>query len=568
MRIAAAGTGAALSACVGGAPSPTPTIQPSATLSPSATPTVPVTPTATVLTTPSSTPAPLRQVELFTSGWPVDVFSDAEAALDPTRQASMDALRVWLERHPGVTLTKVPVDVFDPLTIQTMVEEGSAPTFLFGPAVGGGSSRDLAEAAFLVDKLADVTGWVKSNRLAERIEPRLWQNWSEHSSVGGRFYAYPLNEYAPTNGIWVYNKDLLVRNDICLPDMNWTWEEAIEIFKAAGDESQRRYAITVPYNFIAEFMAQHGSEILTQIPTPDLPWHWQRDWSDPRWGELAAEYRRLIFKNKAIYSDQYIHTDDDWQYFFRIGNAVFAPAGYWTVFAPPSDPNSLANLADQRGLQFEDAFGVVPRPSGDGYKAGGDILWGPVSFNPNHTPEQIDLAIDLIEWMYFGEGLDIARASLWNLTRDPRMVFRSFLYLDGRDRYEGVPARVEDAWGEGVLETWRAFGERPVAPHKEHYFPFEQTPGPTNQVFDDLFLRIVSVGENINSQAKLYLAGEEWNKEARGLAASVPAEEFRAGALGYYAGLEKYLQSYMPDFYYKRFLPVYQEKILPRIAGG
>ncbi len=566
LRLAAVGTGAALSACGGSTPSPTPALTstqaPSFTPAPSRTPA----PTASVPATPTLSPTPLRRVEIFTSGWPVDVFTEAEAALDPARQASMEALRVWLDNHPGVTLTKVPVDVFDPLAMQTAIDDGAAPTFLYGPAVGGGFSRDAAVAAFTEGQLADVTASVEANRLSERILPALWRNWSDHSNVNGSYFAYPLNEYAPTTGIWVYNKDLLARNDICLPETGWTWEQAIEIMKAASDESQRRAGLSVPYNFIATFMAQHGSEILTEIPAPDLPWHWLRDWSDPRWGALAAEYRRLIFRHKAIYSDSVINTQENILALFRSGNSVFAPAGYWDVFGDPSDPNSLPNLADQRGLQFEDAFGVVAQPAGDGYKAGGDALWGPVSFNPNHTPEQIALAVDLIEWMYFGKGLDIARASLWNRTHDPRKVFRAFLYLDGRDRYEGVSARVEDAWGDGVIQTWRAFSERPVMPQKKDFFPLELIVGPANQPFDDLFLRIVSVGDNINSEAKLKQATAAWNEAAQRLTSSIPAEDFRAGAQSYYAALEAYLRDFMPEFYQNRFLPVYQAKILPNLV--
>jgi hypothetical protein len=561
LRLGALGTGSTvLAACARQTVEPTPT--------PSATPTqpaptetaAPATP-ATVIPTPSNTPAPFVQTVISTSGWPVDVFTSEETAADPSRKALQEALQVWLENHPGVQLKKVPVNIWEPQTIAAQVAAGTDCTYLFGPTVGGGWGREDAANAFRQGLLADLTPLVKEYRLAERILPDLWAKWSENSQVDGKFFAYPLDEFTPDATAWIYRKDRLLKNDLEEPGLDWTWTDAEKIFKAVTDESQKQLAIITGYDFLRRYLNYHGADLLTEIPVPDQPWHWTVDWTDPHWGQLLDRFRWMVHRDKSIQIDPNLTGDAGMLDNFRAGTTEFCIADYRAMFGGLDDPNSLPFFAETQNLPFGDVLGVTLTPLGDGFRPGGGRIWGPLSFSPNQTTEQLALGVDLIDWMFYGKGLEINKTLLWNAIQDPRAIFGSFLYLTGRDRFAGVPAAPEDAWGVENVARWKTIAGLPVQPLREDFFPAEQNPAPSNDPFDQRFQKMLDEKQYMNTQAMLYLAENAWKAEARTLKSSIASADFRAAAQEYYATLGEYLKSYLPDFYANRYLPFYQSKV-------
>jgi hypothetical protein len=409
--------------------------------------------------------------------------------------------------------------------------------------------------------LADLTPLIKEYRLAERILPDLWANWSENSQADGHYFAYPLDEFTPDVKVWIYRKDRILKKDAAEPGLDWSWEEAEKTFKAVTDASQKQLAIIAGGDFLRRYLNDHGADLLTEIPVPDQPWHWTIDWSDPRWGQLADRFRWVVHRDKSIRIDLGLGGDAGMLENFRAGTTAFSPVDYRTMFGGLDDSDSLPFFAETQSLPFGEVLGVTLTPAGDGFRSGGGRIWGPLSFSPNQTAEQLALGVDLIDWMFFGEGLEINKTALWNEIQDPRAIFGSFLYLTGRDRFAGVPAGPEDAWGAENVARWKTISGLPVQPRREDFFPTEQNPAPSSDPFDRRFQKMVSEPQYMNTQAMLYLAENAWKEEAKPAKSSIPSADFRAAAQEYYAALGEYIKSYLPEFYVNRYLPFYQNKV-------
>lgn len=580
LKLIALGGGAAfLNACTSETstpePSPRPTntrfvtptryVTPTQTLTPTITPTRTATPTITPTVTPTATPTPV--VTITTSGWPVDVLTKEEAGPDPAAQAARDAVQAWLDLHPGVALRKVPVNILDPQMIAGQVAAGTDCTYLFGPTVGGGWDRDSAARAFSSGALADISAQVTQQKLSERILPHLWKNWSVNSQVNGRFFAYPLNAYQPGAQVYIYRKDLLIDYYVGLPPKSgWTWEQAAEYFRIVTEPDLKMYALVAPTWFLRDVLSFYGAPLLTEVPDPDLPWHWTCDWSDRRWVDLLKIYRRLAFRDQAVLIDKKIEGDTEAMQRFRLQNAFFVRTSYTNMFASPTNRDTFSGMADHLGKSFPEMFGMVTLPTGDGYFLGGSPLWGPVSFSPHATPQQLDLAVSLVDWMYFGQGLDMTKAAEWAASRDPRTIFNNFLYLDGRNSYQGVPARAVDAWGEEVYNQWRELAGLPIQPRREHYFPPEMNPGPNPDPFKKPLEDMVLVVNADDIAWEIQQAQEKCMAFAQNNPSSISRADFVAAARAYYRDLVMYLQVNMPEFYENRYKPFFETKVAPKIG--
>ena len=394
----------------------------------------------------------------------LDVY-EKNVATDPTQQGFIDAVQAWLDNNPGVTIKHSEANIWDTAAIPAMVVAGTDCTFLFGPCVGGGWGRQETVNAFVQGLLADVTPAVVKNNIEGKSLPHIWKSWSSNSTVDGKFYGFPLSEYAPNSDNLLYRKDMLTAKGLKEPQIGWDFTEYKQLMKDLTDPANNVYGAAHPTWWLPAVAGQHGWDILTQIPLPNEPWHWSRDLtSDPRWAEVLKGYREMLFVDKSVYSDVALGGgDEEFQKLFKAGQCAFVRSNFWGLFGRPTDPTSLAAMADAQGKKFSDMFGVVIIPSGDGYQNGGGVnIEGGVSISPNAKPEALDKGCNLVDWMFWNKGLDMTKQSIWAVANgDPRAVFSAFLYMDGRTGYEGVPGTAADAWGEGIIKYFNDVGKLP-----------------------------------------------------------------------------------------------------------
>jgi hypothetical protein len=516
------------------------------------------------------TPAPAVEVTITTTGWPVDVKSAEDIAADPTNEAYAAAVQAWLDANPGVTMEKVDVPIWDPQAIQAQVAGGTDCTFLFGPCVGGGWGNRESKNAFVQGMLADITPAVTKYDLQGQSLDYLWNSWSNNSQVLGKYYSYPLNEYSPDAGTIIYRKDLVTEKGLKEPAIGWTWEDAATVFKGLTDPENNITGLGVPTWFMGYVLSFHGWDILTQwLPRPADAWKWTKDLtSDPRWAEIITGYRQLLHEDKAILSDVALGGGDE-EYFtlFHAGNIAAGRFNYWSMFGRPTEANSLAAMADRLGKPYEEVFGVVSLPMGDGYQNGNGVnLSGGVSFSPNQTADHWDKGVGLVDWMFWDQGLDMTKKGIWDIAQDPRAVFSAFLYMSGKVGYEGVPSSAAEAWGAGVVDSWTNIGKLPVEPSRDVYFPPEQNPAPSGQAIDDQFSMMVTTAGAMDPAALLKKAETDWLNTAKGFSSSTSEALFKAAAKKYYAALDEYFKANYPDFYQNRYKAFFEKQVAPYIS--
>jgi hypothetical protein len=474
-----------------------------------------------------------------------------------------------LDKNPGVTFKKVDVNIWDPQAIQAMVAGGTDCTFLYGPCVGGGWGEREAKNAFVQGMLADISPMITKYNLQGKSLDYLWKSWSGNTSVLGKYYAYPLNEYAPDAGTLIYRKDLITAKGLKEPTIGWTWTEATDLFKGLTDPTTKVTGLGAATWFMSYHLAFHGWDLLTQIPQPKESWHWTLDiTSDSHWVDLIKAYRKLLFEDKAIYSDVALGGGDtEYVKLFRAGNIAMGRFNFWSMFGAPSASDSFAAFADELGKPYEDVFGVVTLPTGDGYQLGSGVnVSGGCAFSPNQTADAWNKGVGLIDWMFWDKGLDMTKKGIWDIAKDPRSVYSAFLYMSGKQGYEGVPGSAADAWGQEIIDRWTAIGKLPVEPTKDLYYPGEQNPSPSNQPIDDQFSLLSTNPGGVDIASMLKKGEDDWKQAVKGFSSSTGEQLFTAASKKYYAALDEYLKTNYPDFYQNRFKPFFEKNVAPNIS--
>lgn len=523
------------------------------------------TPTGTQAPTGSSDPEALQTVEVtfLTSGWPIQAeewWSEEAIASDPVRQEYRDAMMVWMEQHPGVSIEPVEVNIWDQQAIVAAIAGGTAPTWTFPTSIGG--SLAGARAAFKQGLMADVTPAVEAYDVLEKVQPSLLAIWQPENQVDGQFMSYPLDTGA--NDTVYYRRDLVQELGLEEPSYDWTWADFFDLAIALNSPADNRKGFGGGAGTAFSLLRGHGYDLLSQVPAPDTNWNWQRDLSNTLWPELLADYRNLIFQEEAVLSDAAADSAF-YQDAFRSGSLGMIMGNILTAFGNANDPTSFANFARSLGKEFEEVIGLLPPPVGlNGFKHSGAYVAG-VSFNPDHSPEEVTLAAGLVDHMFIGEGWLIRKAGQWELNQDLTAVFNYPYPIDGNLDYPGVPGTFEDAWGARTAEAAQAIYGRPVQPNIGIYLPAEENPGPDSQVFSDVWSTITYVADNVSPAEVLANAESVWNQQAQGFTSSVPDDVFVEGARQYFADVASFWESNAPDFYESTFEPWYNTQVVPAL---
>lgn len=503
-------------------------------------------------------PPAAANVTLITTGWPVTPPPSAEdLEADPARAGYAQALNAWMSENPGVTIEQVEVNIWDQQAITTAIAGGTAPTFLYALTVGGWTLAG-AQAAFKQGLIADITPFIGEFNLRSKLADAAGQIFETHGNVDGQTYYYPIDA-GYNGGVW-YRRDLVNELGLQEPTVNWTWADFHNLVIGLTSEEEGRFGFGAPAWYAGSYLSGHGFDVFSEEPAPDTGWNWQKDFGDPRWAELAAEYRALVFDHKAIFSDAAVGGTADYATAFTEGRLAMTTQNILGAFGSAAQETSVAALAVRLGKSYEEVMGFAPLPSGDGYVENGLYLGG-VSYSPDATPEELHAAVSLTDWMFLGEGWLIQKRGQYEATQDLQAVFNYPFPIDGVREYDGVPGTFADAWGAKTLADLEAMAALPIAPERALYFPAEENPGPSNEAIDDLWSTLTYVADGVDVNAALLTAAETWNAQAGGFSSSISDDVFIAGAKEYYAALDAYWASASPSFYEQRYTPWYNANV-------
>lgn len=552
--VSAAAAPVLISAC-GGAPSAVqPTIAPAAEApageAPAAEPEAPA-------------PAAPVDVTLLTSGWPLTPMPTAEdIAADPARQGYAEALQTWMDANPGVTIEQIEADIWDQQAVVTAISGGTAPIWVFATSIGGWTLAG-ARAAFVQGLMADVTTYVDQYDYRNRLTDIAKSGWEQQASVDGRYFSTPLD--AGINGTIFYRRDLIRELGLEEPKPSWTWADFRALAKALTSPQENRRGFGAQATFVGSMLNDYGFDLLTQIPAPETSWNWRRDFSNPQWAQAVATYRAMIFEDQSVLTDTTLNNDGVLKA-FTDGTIAMTSQNILSAFGSAASEDSIAALAQRLGKPYQEVVGFASRPRGENGHFVGGVYVGGVSYSPDATPETLQKAVDVVDYMFLGKGWDIQKAGQYAATQDLQAVFNYPIPIDGKYTYEGVPGTFADAWGQETLDAAQRIASIPLAPDPGLYFPAENNPGPDTQAIDDAWSTFSTVAEGVDVAATLQQAQDTWNTQAQGFSSSVADEEFVEGARAYYADVEAFWQQNSPQFYEDAFKPWYESTVKPALG--
>lgn len=509
-------------------------------------------------------PAPAVDVTLHTGGWPFAVMPSAEERLANLQLAAYaEALQGWLDLNPGVQIEQANVDVWNQEALMTAVTGGTAPAWYNGEVLGGWN-RTATFAAFTQGLAADVTDLVQEYNIdaqvADYAKPA-WANWS----LNGRVYASPA-DYIAGNGIY-FRRDLITEAGLTEPSPGWTWEDFRALAKGLT-EGERKGAAMQQWG-IAWPLSADGFGLLTEIPAPDQSWYWRANYTSlaEQWVPRIQHYRDMVFSDQSILSD-ITFSDSQVKDAFSQGAAAMFPNNSSFFTSPPSDPTSVAAMADGLGKPIEEVVGWIQHPVGATQVPTNTYPFVSIlSFSPELEADALDKAFSLYHYMSFGPGFTQERQAAYQASQDLRLVWNSVTPINGATQIEGVPGTAEDAWGKKYMDAVRAAAMIPLVPDQAQFFPPEQNPGPTDTAFDDMLSRWAYEPGAMDIAADLQQLEDTVNAQYAGFASSVSREDFIAGARAYYAAHAAYWEQHAPEFYSKGFTRWYDEKIAPALDG-
>lgn len=507
-------------------------------------------------------PAQAANITLLTSGWPVTPMP-AQDVIDanPVSAGYAVALERWMEANPGVEIEQIEVNIWDQQAVTAAVAGGTAPAFIYGRTLGGGGI-DGAQAAFQQGLMADVSFQSEELGLRDKLTPGARQVFENEAVVGDAVWYYPIDS-GFNGGIW-YRKDLLAAAGMAEPTIDWTMQDFIQIAAALAAPGENRYGFGGSFRIAGWFLNSWGFDLLTRVPTPETSWNWSRDFSDPQWATHANALRDLIFTQSAIFSDVSLEAGGDYRNLWGDGSVAMISDNILGAFGPAATERSPAALAEQLGIEYDELIGFAPRPRGDGFIENGLYLGG-VSFSPDLAGEALNIAVNLVDYMFLGEGWDTQKVAQYEAGRDLKAVFNYPFPIDGRREYAGVPGTFADAWGQSTLDRLNEMAGLPQQPANYLYFPTEENTGPDNQAIDDLWSTLVYVSDVADVGAQFEQTEQTWNQQAAGFSSSVDDENFIASAQEYYAALNDFWQNASPEFHDTHFRPFYETVVQPNL---
>jgi len=520
-------------------------------------------PATSVLAGSASAPARVQsEITIITSGWPLTPMPTAEEIeADKARAGYAEALQSWMDENPGVTFQQVEVNIWDQQAIVTAISGGTAPTYVFPTSIGGWSNAG-ARNAFIQGLMADVGPAVEKFGLIAKLTPGALAGWQPINQIEDGYMSYPIDSGM---NVYYFRRDLLAELGIEEPPMDWTWDDLMNLAKALTSEADGRQGLGALVWVAGSTINDNGFDLLSNVPTPQNGWNWSKDTSDPRWGELLTAYRKLVFEDKAVYSD-ISYTSENLVNAFANGAIGMYQENVLGAFGSAAQEGSIAALAQRLNKPYEEVVGFRGMPRGANGYLSNPIYVGGVAIGPDTNAETLDKALSAVDYMFLGAGWDIQKAGQYAATQDLKAVFNYPLPIDGKYTYEGVPGAFEDAWGQRTKDDILYYAGLPKAPDEALYMPLEQNPGPDGQAFEDAWSTISYVADSVDPVAVLNQAQDTWNSQAAGFSSSVDDAAFIAGAKAYYEALDAFWKDASPEFYESTFKPWYDSKVLPALG--
>jgi len=188
-----------------------------------------------------------------------------------------------------------------------------------------------------------------------------------------------------------------------------------------------------------------------------------------------------------------------------------------------------------------------------------------MTFDPNASPEALELGYDLYDYMNYGEGFKMQAQGIYAATKDLRQIFTAYPMVNGVTEIEGI-GKITDAWPKHYLDAVDAAAALTQFPGKGMYLPPEANAAPPDAAYQDALSKIAFDIEANDVEALLKEATELRNQQLSGYSSSISRADFVAGMSKYYKDYGDSIQKDKPDYYANVWKPYYDANIAPQLA--
>lgn len=494
--------------------------------------------------------------------WPITGMPSAEdQAASPTSKAYAEVLTEWLKANPEVALETISFNQWDQQALVTGIVGGAAPSYYPGQVLGAWDPVAM-DTAFTQGLAADVTDAVSKYGVLEAISPEA-RSVYERERLEGKYYGLPV-DFTVAQGVY-YRKDLVQELGLKEPQPGWTWDDFLELAAGLTSAEEGRVGASIQ-DWLPSEAVKSAGDMIVQVPTPETNWNvsWVRSPAFDTGIEILERWRQAVYADKTVRISANEGDNDRATQFIEGQAGMWVGTPNWYTRGPAAD-FAMASLADKLGKPIDEVVGWVEFPRSEG----GIPTQGPLVFlasvDPNLDQAGRDAAVNLLNYMVYGEGADKRAKLVYEATGDARNVYPDPY---GPDQVEGVPESKTDVWGEVFIDNIEAAASNPVAPNLTDFVPAETNPGPSTQALADAYNTVINAAGTIDIAAEYEKAMNVVNQTAEGYTSSIPDEELKAGMAKYHQANLSFYQKEYPTYYKEVIKPLYDEQIAPAIGAA
>jgi ABC-type glycerol-3-phosphate transport system substrate-binding protein len=502
-------------------------------------------------------------VTLLVASWPYAPIPADTAVED--YDAYQQALSLWLEDNPNVSIENVEVGIWDTSALMTAIAGGTSPAYFSTGVIGNWNVAGM-QAAYVQGLVANITEQFAAYDIESKLSP-IAKAGRAYYAIGDDVYGI-LNEIAPGNGIY-YRKDLLEEAGLPEPTIEWTWEDVRTMAAALTTDTRRGIAMqawALGWQLSAEGLG--GDNLFARIPDPGSSWNWRWDYTSNQaaYETTINRHRAMMFEDGSILADVGSSDGSIAPQFLNQEVAMMSnPSQFYTRTSDPW-PYMLAQQLDR---PMEEVVGFMSHPRGlNGHlNPSSRVVIPAIGLNPDLRSEEIDAALSLYNFMELEDGFDLQRRLSFEESGDLKQAFAVFPFARAKDTIDGVDGNATDAWGAdfiAVLDHMASVISR--YPELGLFLPPEDNVGPDETAWNDVNSTFTFEPGTVDIPALLAQAEEIRNQQAAGFSSSVSDDDFVAGVTAYYAAHDTLWAEVAPEFHANTFRPWYEATIMPALG--
>ncbi len=510
------------------------------------------------------TPNPPVNVNLKTSGWPIDMpAADAKAGSYAAGYAQ--SFKNWLDLNPGVNIEQIEFNPWSADGLRTAIAGGTAP-FCYPIGVIGNWNVSGIQSAYAQGLLADITGPFEKYKVMELLDPKVAASTSRWKA-GNKVFGIPY-EVVSSQG-YFYNRAHLKEIGIDKVPMTWTWQDMREMaLKLTKGERKGLAMAAYALNWILPSYGVGFDGLVSRYPVPGRSFNWRWDFTTfvDDIVDGVKLWRGMYFEDKSVFSDP--------NYWDFSQNGPLASAFYdGRVSMTPGISLFFTDMAQKMNKTVRDTdqmMSFVRAPLGPrGYTPEEPLTVSAWGFSPDLKGDDLDRAVSLFSYLLLSDGFVNTMQQIYKTTGNAGDIIAAMRWPYANKYSETIPGvkdKLTDAIGTNYSSALNEILSQPKLPEVGEYIPPEVNVGPGDTPWYDKITRWAFSKDSFDVKADAAQMEGILNQQANTFPSGVDETAFAEGIKRYYKDWDALLQKQAPKFYAERFKPFYDLRIKPNFG--